>query len=125
MPSDLDIQRFMERKKLEAIEARKPHLQAMVADGRRIQTVIDHPGWQMYVTELETRVGTLRKRREAMAEQMTGDDIVGAELEKLKVQVVRLDGEIKGLKSAVDLVPQVLQQATQAAEALDRLSPQS
>lgn len=91
---------------------------AMVEVGRKLNTVVDHPGWQEYVDHLESIIAAKTKQREQITKDMLDGDTLGQELEKTKIAALKLGEEIKGLRTAVDLIPELLKRAAKAAEGL-------
>ena len=112
-----DLRDYTARKNADNPDKRV-HLQAVQEVGRRAQMVIDHPGWQTFVDHIEELRRVSSQTREGLVKQMTDGDVLGQELEKLKLRVKALDGEIKGLTQAIDLIPEMIKRAQQAADEL-------
>lgn len=87
---------------------REYHRQAQVAVARKAQTVVDHPGWQTFLDHLGAIQEARMAERERTLEEMT--DAIGEALQTLQLRVKALDGELKGLKVAVELIPTLITQ---------------
>lgn len=83
--------------------------------GQRAQTVVEHPGFQMFLDHLEEVRTMTQRERDSLAQQALQGTSLGAELDKLKLQIVSLDGQLKGLGQAIDLIPELIKRATQAS----------
>ncbi len=94
-------------------QAARDHLAAQAAQA---QTIVAHEGWQLFLNLLEEHIVRRRKTSTALLTQMTQGDHLGEALSQLKLQLVKLDAEIKGLSIAADLIPTLLQRANQAQE---------
>jgi hypothetical protein len=87
--------------------------------GRKIQMVVDHPGWQEYVNHLEAMRDAAQRKRDSVVSEIVNTDKLGEELAKLKLQLTSLEGELKGLSAAIDLVPELIKRAADAVKVMD------
>ena len=84
--------------------------QTVISIAKRAETVVAHEGWQVFLDHLGAMKDSAESRRTGLVKKMTEDpDTLGEELAKLKVQCVRLDGELKALAAVVDLIPNLIQ----------------
>ncbi len=74
----------------------------------KAETVIQHPGWQYFIDAVESRVKTLSIERDAIARRMVSGDEMGADLERMKIKLNRLEAEMGGLRYAATLIPQAV-----------------
>lgn len=78
-------------------------------DATQAQTVVDHVGWQAFLTHLTAEIATRQAHYDTMARQiLTGAD-VGDVLTAQKVLLNQIDGQIKGLTLARDFIPALIQ----------------
>ena len=95
--------------------ARRPALQLVARAGETAQTVLHHPGWQMFHDTLcQFRDGAV-ERRQAKEREMTDGDALGEALGGLKLDLVRLSAEIKTLSAVIGLIPKMVEEGEKAA----------
>lgn len=77
------------------------------------KTVVDHPGWQVFLNHLEALVAARTKEKERSIEELL--TAVGTKVEGLRLSIQALDGELKGLKLACALIPGLIETGRIAA----------
>ncbi len=105
----------------------KTHYQRMatIEVGRRAQMVVEHPGWQTYVDHLEAIKESVQVRRNRLAKDMADTDTLGEALTQMKLQLKSLDGELKGLSTAIDLIPEMIKRAQDLVTVFDKTGDKS
>lgn len=88
--------------------------------GRKAQMVVDHPGWQTYVDHVTAIKDNVQARRNKLANDMSETDALGDALAQMKLQLRALDGELKGLSQAIDLIPTMIQRAADSVKLMER-----
>ena len=81
----------------------------------KAETVIQHPGWQYFLDAVESRVKTLSAERDTIARRMVSGDEMGADLERMKIKLNRLEAEMAGLRYAATLIPQAVEFGSKVA----------
>lgn len=120
MPNHNDLLRWQQLQRQKIVDPSELYsLKATVAVGQRAQTVVDHPGYQVFLDHLEETRRLAQAERDAKAKQALEGDSLGDALAKLKLQIVSLDGQLKGLGQAIDLIPTLVRRAHEAATILD------
>ena len=84
---------------------REPRLMDVVY---KAETVVQHPGWQYFLDAVESRVATLSFERDNIARRMVSGDEMGADLERMKIKLNRLEAEKSGLRYAATLISQAV-----------------
>lgn len=120
MPTHNEIVAAAQRELLARAANQKHQLTTQREVGRRAQTVVEHPGYQVLLDHVEGLMAAAKKQLDAKAGEMVVGDKLGDELNALKLSVVRLDAEIKSLQQVVDLIPTLIERGHQAAEILER-----
>lgn len=87
--------------------------------GQRAETVVNHEGWQTYLDHLSQVRSNLEQERTRTQEKMGKGPEVGDTLIALKFKLRDLDGEIRGLTTAIDLVPGLIERGREAGKALE------
>ena len=96
---------------------------AVIEAGRRAQMVVEHPGWQTYVDHLSAIKDKVQESRDTLANQMAREDALGEELVRMKLRLRELDGQLKGLNQAMDLIPEMIKRASDLLEIKERAVP--
>jgi hypothetical protein len=118
------FKQHMHKMQMRPVEQRA-HLKSVVEVGRKAQMVVDHPGWQTYVDHLTAIKDSVQARRNKLATDMSETDALGEALAQMKLQLRALDGELKGLSAAVDLIPTMIQRASDAVKLMERAEVKS
>ncbi len=98
-------------------EQRTQIMPAVLTVTQKAQTVVDHPGWQFFLDKIAERVKAVEAMRATKLHQMIFGTAMGHDLELCKVELNAMDAEIRALKYAADLVPQVIQVGQEIAGA--------
>jgi hypothetical protein len=77
---------------------------ALIEPTHKAQTVVDHPGWQWFLDQIETKVQTLERERQMYVDRLTGDE-QGQPLDHWKMRFREVSGTIAGLRYAATLIP--------------------
>ena len=94
------------------------HLGAQRQVGEAARTVLQHPGYQIFVDHLDAQLDALTKRMTVLQDRiMKGPELSDA-LTALKLEVRDVSGEIRGLLMAKNLIPQMIEAGDKAIEAL-------
>src|SRR3990167_2250642 len=73
------------------------------------QTVVAHEGWQAFLNRLETEIAARQVQYDTLARViLTGPDL-GDALGSQKVLLNQIDGQIKGLGLARDIIPGLIE----------------
>src|SRR3990167_4863973 len=91
-------------------------IQRQVAEVAR--TVVQHPGYQMFLDHLDAHLEALTKRRANLDRMIADGPELGEALAALKLQLRDVAGEIRGLTLAKALIPQMVEAGERAVEAL-------
>ena len=94
-----------------------PHLADRIQKTQQAEiarTVVEHPGWQFFLDGLDGILSACMQRLNAIKDQMALGMELGAELERLKLDVRTVSGQIAGIQMAKDLIPQAITQGTEA-----------
>ena len=123
MPVSLEAfahyQRGLRAKTTEATYTRN----AVIEVGRRAQMVVEHPGWQTYVDHLSAIKDKVQESHDTLANQMAREDALGEELTRMKLRLRDLDGQLRGLNQAMDLIPEMIKRASDLLEIKERAVP--
>ena len=123
MPVSLEAfahyQRGLRAKTIESTYTRN----AVIEVGRRAQMVVEHPGWQTYVDHLSAIKDKVQESHDTLANQMAREDALGVELTKMKLRLRDLDGQLRGLNQAMDLIPEMIKRASDLLEIKERAVP--
>ena len=103
------MQRMEQAKDQRMLRERDIVLPQIAEIAHKAQTVLDHPGWQMYADKLETRIHEIQTKRDATAQRMVTGPDMGHDLELLKINLNAMDAEIAGLRYAQSLIPQAIE----------------
>lgn len=82
--------------------------QRQIQQATLLRTVVDHPGWQVLLDHLDALLADLERRRASLALELQNGPALGPDLDRLKLQLMRLAAEAHGLQQAKDLVPTVM-----------------
>ncbi len=121
----IDAFRNHQERLKEAAVVTRNHLRAVVEVGRKAQMVVDHPGWQTYVDHITAIKDDIQARRDRLVKDMAETDALGDALNKLKIQCISLDSELKALGKAIDLIPTMIQRAADSVELMERAKQDS
>ncbi len=112
MPEISDYLKLVARKDTEQAchihEQRAPIMPRIMDVTTKAQQVVDHPGWQFFLDKIAERVTAVEAIRTTKLQQMIFGTAMGHDLELCKIELNTMDAEIRALKYAADLVPQVL-----------------
>ena len=86
----------------------------MAQDATIARTVIEHPGWQLFLDALDAILVECQGKLIRLKDQMALGMELGPELERLKLESRTLVGHIAGIQMAKDLIPQAIAQGTEA-----------
>lgn len=95
----------MQQHRLQAL-AEQRQGQRQVAEQAR--TVVNHPGWQMLCDHLDAVRRSLTDRAAALSRQMEDGQDLGEALTALKLQLREIKGELRGIDTALALIPSLL-----------------
>ncbi len=90
-------------------EQRTSVMPAVLDVTHKAQMVVDHPGWQFFLDKVEERVKAVEAMRGTKMHAMIFGNAMGHDLELLKIELNTMDAEIRALRYAADLVPQVIE----------------
>lgn len=96
------------------------HHRAVIEVGRKAQMVVDHPGWQTYVDHITAIKDNVLAAKTKLVKDMSETDALGEALAAMKLQLRALDGELKGLSAAIDLIPTMIQRAADSVKLMER-----
>ena len=82
--------------------------QAMAEMTERARTVVNHPGWQLFLDRVTQRRDLLRRQRATLEREWLDGDALGETLELLKVKIREVKGELAGLDFAMSIVPEMI-----------------
>ena len=112
MPEITDYLKLVARKDSEQAkhihEQRAPIMPKIMDVTMKAQQVVDHPGWQFFLDKIAERVTAVEVTRTTKLHQMIFGTAMGHDLELCKIELNTMDAEIRALKYAADLVPQVI-----------------
>ncbi len=112
MPDITDYLKLVARKDTEQAkhvhEQRAPIMPRIMDVTTKAQQVVDHPGWQFFLDKIAQRVTEVEAARATKMHRMVFGAAMGHDLELLKIELNTIDAEIRALKYAVNLVPEVL-----------------
>ena len=124
MPELSDYQALLARQaaKVQAVNVAelRTFLPRMTEITHKAQSVVDHPGWQLYLDKLETHIQDIERRRVTTTQSMVHGTAMGHELELLKIELNVMDAEIRGLRYAASLAPQMIDLGNQIATGVER-----
>ena len=121
MPEITDYLKLLARKNGE--QARHVHEQrtqimpAVLDVTHKAQMVVDHPGWQFFLDKIEERIKDIEGQRGRHMNNMIFGPAMGQDLERMKIELNVMDAEIRALRYAADLVPQVIKVGQEMAGA--------
>ncbi len=128
MPNLNDYMNIMDRRTRMEMAALKQsqdqQLPRLALITHKAQTVLDHPGWQMFADKLATRIKEVEARRAATAQRMVTGTEMGHDLELLKINLNAMDAEIAGLQYAASLIPEAISAVANAGRASTSLREQ-
>lgn len=103
--------------KTEPERARARHEQRMgeIAASEKAQTVVDHPGWQMYLDHLESICANLREGIEARKRAMIRGDELDADLTRMKLEIRAIEAQLSGIELAMGVIPELIKRGEKAA----------
>ena len=122
MPTHNELRDYVQRVKQVDPDGHKwmvDRARTAVAAGAKAQTLVDHPGWSMFVTELEARRDAALTARAAFVEQLTRINTLGDEVATLKFKIKELDGGVAALNAVLGIVPGLVKAAAEAASRLE------
>ena len=124
MPELSDYQALLARqdaqKKTEHVHELRTLLPRVTEITHKAQSVVDHPGWHLYLDKLETHIQDIERRRVTTTQSMVHGTAMGHELELLKIELNVMDAEIRGLRYAASLAPQMIDLGNQIATGVGR-----
>lgn len=97
-------------------EARRFQQQAQVEVGRRAQMAVDHPGWQTFIEHLTPAIEQLDMKIKHLQTQISDSEEM--DVSKFKLQLRDLQGEKRGLETALNLIPSLVQRGEEAKAAI-------
>jgi len=103
------MQRTQQAKVRHVHEQRATIMPAVLDVTHKAQMIVDHPGWQFFLDKIEERVKAVESIRATKMHAMVFGNAMGHDLELLKIELNTMDAEIRALRYAADLVPQVIE----------------
>lgn len=88
--------------------------------GRQAQTVVDHPGWQVYCDHLAALRDGAEKEKQDLVTALADGEELGESLGALKLRLKGVRGRIDGYTQALELIPTLLERAADAAADLNK-----
>jgi hypothetical protein len=82
------------------------------------QSVVAHPGWQLFLDRLATRRESLTKQRDRLQSEMNYGPALGQDLERLKMQMQVVTGEMSGVEFAASIIPEMLEAGEKMLQSL-------
>ena len=94
---------------------------AREAVGAQAQIVVDHPSWQLFLDHLQAIVNDLTRKADAKKAEMITGHAVGEALTVLKMEILAIEAERRGLITAMEVIPELIRRGHKE---IDRLTKQ-
>ena len=94
------------------------HLGAQRQVAEHARTVLQHPGWQVFVDHVDAQLEVLDARRTILQRQLEDGAELGEALTKIKLELTAIKAEIRGWAGAKTMIPQMIEAGDRAVEAL-------
>ena len=95
---------------------RRQHAPQVQAEAHRAQTVLDHPGYQMFLGRLDDQRKTWESRTKALAHELChGRGLTAERVYQLRADLAHADGWLNGLDVARDLIPEIVKAGQEIA----------
>ena len=121
MPSYPEILDYQQTQQRAQVRNREPLNRTKVEVARRAQLITEHPGWALYVRQLEEWLERVQTQHASLLHQMAEGPDLGESLGHLKLAIAKVDSEIKVLTRSLDIIPALIQQGEQARAELKSL----
>lgn len=86
------------------------------ADAQRAQTVLDHPGYHMFLMRLGEEKARVERQIATVAHKLVhGRGVSADELHRLREDAANLDGRLTALDIAIGMLPEIVKAGTDTA----------
>ena len=106
-----------QKKRAEAERAKLAAAPVIREHATQAQRVLNHPAWQWFAEQLDSRVNAVEARRTSTTTKMIFGNEMGHELELLKIELNTMDAEIRALRYAQTLCAKAVDMGKEIAEA--------
>lgn len=113
----MDAIRIQDQK---ARKEREPFNRAKVEVARRAQMAVEHPGWQLFVRDMEEKIERLDSNL-ASLRRMFSVGITGNDVALLHQKVIQAEATLAAYTAILNVIPGFIQQGEQAAAELKSL----
>ena len=107
-----------QRKRAEQERAKLAAAPVVREHATQAQRVLNHPAWQWFAEQLDSRVTDVVARRAMTTNKMIFGTEMGHELELLKIELNTMDAEIRALKYAQTLCAKAVEMGQEISSTL-------